>query len=125
MKVKVSTLVTAVSILQAIDNSAMKLSTSYKVRKILDISQEAIMEFEEKRVKLAETYGTLNESGTQYEFADQAAKDEFQASLNSMLEDEMDLDIVKIPLDMVDDYITIAPVNIPYVEWFISGLTDG
>ena len=83
------------------------------------------MEFEEKRVKLAETYGTLNESGTQYEFADQAAKDEFQASLNSMLEDEMDLDIVKIPLDMVDDYITIAPVNIPYVEWFISGLTDG
>jgi hypothetical protein len=124
MKVKVSLLVTAVSILKAIDTTAMKLSTSYKIRKILDMSQEAIMEFEGKRVALAEKHGTLNESGQQYEFKTDKDSEKFQSDLNDMLEDEIDLDIVKIPLDLVDEYINIAPINVPYVEWFISGLDD-
>jgi hypothetical protein len=124
MKVKVSLLVTAVSILKAIDTTTMKLSTSYRIRKILDVGQEAIMDFEGLRVALAEKHGTLNEAGTQYIFDTPEDNEVFKKDLNELLEDEVELDITPVPLELVDEYIHIAPINVPYVAWFISGLEE-
>jgi len=122
MKIKVSLLITAVSILKSIDTTKMKLSTSYKVRQILNACEDAVQDFEAKRVSIAEAHGTLNEAKTQYDFKDGSAKAEFQKKLQEVMDDDIDIKITKIPVDLLDDYITIEPTNIPYVEWFISGL---
>lgn len=122
MKVKVSILVTAVGILRSIDTTAMKLSTSYKVRQVLNESQNAITDFEAKRVSLASKYGTLSEDKSHYLFATDAAKETFQSHMNALMDDEVDIDIKRIPIELLDDYIIIEPSNVPYVEWFVSGL---
>jgi len=122
MKVKVSLLVTAVSILKDIDTTEMKLSTAYKVSQLMKTTQESIDGFDARRVKLAEKHGTLNEENTHYNFADTEAEDTFKKDLNAMLDDEIDLKITKIPVALLDDYINIKPSDIKYVEWFISGI---
>jgi hypothetical protein len=38
------------------------------------------------------------------------------------MDEDMDIDITPIPVDLLDDYITLEPTNIPFVEWFITGL---
>jgi hypothetical protein len=122
MKVKASLLVTAVSILSSIDLTAMRLSTSYKVRQVLRESQDAVKDFETQRIALAEELGTLNEDKTKYDFETDEIGAEFRKRLQVMMDDEIDIDVKKIPVDLLDEYITIEPQNIPYVEWFISGL---
>jgi hypothetical protein len=122
MKVKVSLLVTAVGILSSIDLTKMKLSTSYKVRQVLTESQTAVQDFETQRVALAEELGTLNEDKTKYDFETDEIGAEFRKRLQVMMDDEIDIKVEKIPVEILDEYITIEPQNIPYVEWFISGL---
>lgn len=122
MKVKVSTLVTAINILKNIDVTQMKLSTSYKVRQVLTTCQDAIDGFEARRIQLAEKHGTLNESGEQYIFEGDEAKERFQKGLQDLLSDEIDLKVDKIPVALLDEYISIEPANVPSIEWFISGL---
>lgn len=122
MKVKVSLLVTAISILKDIDLTDMKLSVAYKVRQVMDTAQDGIDGFEAKRVKLAEKHGTLNEAKTHYDFKDDTAEAAFKKGLQEMLDDEIDLEITKIPVTLLDEYIDIKPVDVKYVEWFVSGL---
>jgi len=78
MKIKVSLLITAVGILKAIDMTKMKLSTSYKVRQILNKCEDAIQDFQAIRIQLAEKHGKLNEEQTQYEFSTDEAREAFQ-----------------------------------------------
>ena len=124
MKIKVSLLITAVGILKSIDMTKMKLSTSYKVRQVLNKCEEAIQGFEDKRVVLAEKYGTLSEDKTHYSFETDESKASFQEELSKVMDDEIDIDIKPIPLELLDDYINIEPGNVPFVEWFISGLEE-
>ena len=124
MKVKASLVVTAVGILKSIDLTKMKLSTSYKVRQILKNCEEALGDFEQRRVKLAEEYGTLNEAGDKYDFADDEAAQAFQDGMNALLDDEFDIKIKKIHVDLLDEYIDIEPTNVDLVAWFIDGLED-
>lgn len=122
MKVKVSLLITAVGILKTIDITKMKLSTAYKVRHVFDSSELAIKDFETQRIALAEKHGTMSEDSTHYIFETEKDKEKFQAGMLEIMEDEIDIDITPIPIDIIDDYITIEPSNVPFVEWFISGL---
>jgi len=122
MKIKVSLLITAVGILKAIDMTKMKLSTSYKVRQILNKCEDAIQDFQTVRIQLAEKHGTLNEEKTQYEFSTDESKEAFQDELSEVMEDEIDMDIKTIHIDLLDDYLDIEPGNIEYVSWFIEGL---
>lgn len=122
MKVKVSLLITAVAILRTIDITKMKLSTSYKVRKVLTECQSAVSDFETKRVALAEQHGKLSEDASHYTFEKDEDKDAFQAKMMELMEDEVDIDVKPIPIDLLDEYINIEPNNVPYVEWFVSGL---
>jgi hypothetical protein len=124
MKVPASTILSALGILKTIDTTDMKLSTSYKVKKVLNACQEAISDFDKKRVALAEKHGTLNKDKTQYLFEKEGSQEAFQAEIQEMLDDEIDVDIPKIPLELVEDYITIAPVSVELVSWFIDGLED-
>ncbi len=122
MKIKASLIVTAVGVLKAIDTTAMKLSTSYKVKTILAACQLASEDFEAKRIKMAEKHGTLSKDKTHYEFTKKGSQAEFQKEMAVILDDTIDMDIKKIPLELIDDYITIEPGNIQFVEWFITGL---
>ena len=122
MKIKVSLLITAVGILKAIDMTKMKLSTSYKVRQVLNKCEDAIQDFQTVRIQLAEKYGTLNEEKTQYEFAGDIEREAFQDELSEVMEDEIDMDIKTIHIDLLDDYLDIEPGNVEYVSWFIEGL---
>ncbi len=122
MKVKVSLLITAVSILRTIDTTKMKLSTSYKVRQVLKEAQDATSDFETKRVTMAEKHGKLSEDKTHYTFETDVEKDAFQVQMQALMNDEIDINITKIPVHLIDDYINIEPSNVPYVEWFVSGL---
>ena len=124
MKIKASLILNAVSILKTLDTTAMKLSTSYKVKTILNACQFGIEDFEAKRIKMAETHGTLSEDGSHYEFTKKGSQEAFQKDLNEMLDDDIDISFQKIPLALIDDYLVIAPANIKFVEWFIEGL-DG
>lgn len=123
MKVKASVIVSAVGVLRAIDTTKMKLSTSYKVKTILASCQLAVEDFETKRREMAEKHGTLSEDETHYEFTEEGSQEAFQAEMQEMLDDEVDVDIKKkIPLDLIDDYVDIEPANVHLVEWFVDGL---
>jgi hypothetical protein len=122
MKVKLSLLVTAVAILRTIDFTKMKLSTAYKVRQVLAKSQDAISDFENRRVSLAKELGELNEEKDRYIFTDKEKEQSFRDQLQEWMDEDMDIDITPIPVDLLDDYITLEPTNIPFVEWFITGL---
>jgi hypothetical protein len=121
MKIKVSLLITAVGILKAIDMTKMKLSTSYKVRQILNKCEDAIQDFQAVRINLAEKHGKLNEEETQYEFSTDESREAFQDELSAVMEDEIDMDIKPIHIDLLDDYLDIEPSNVDYVSWFIEG----
>lgn len=84
--------------------------------------QLAIEDFEAKRKKMAETHGELNKDKTHYEFKKKGSQDAFQKEMKIMLDDTIDIKIKKIPLELIDDYVTIEPSNIHLVEWFIDGL---
>lgn len=122
MKIKVGRIVTAVGILKTVDTTKLKLSTAYQVKQVLNKCEEAITDFESRRIELAKEYGTLNEDEQFYNFETDEAKQNFQDGLQELLEDEIDLDIKKIPIELLDDYITIEPSNIDFISWFISGL---
>ena len=123
MKVKASLIVSAVGVLKAIDTTAMKLSTSYKVKTVMAACQLAVEDFEAKRVKIASKHGVLSEDKTHYEFKEEGGQEAFQEAMQKMLDDTIDIDIKKkIPLALIDDYIMIEPSNIGLVEWFIDGL---
>ena len=122
MKVKVSLLVTAVAILRTIDFTKMKLSTAYKVRQVLAKCQDAVSDFENRRMSLAKELGELNEEKDRYIFADKEKEQSFRDQLQEWMDEDMDIDITPIPVDLLDDYITLEPTNVPFVEWFISGL---
>lgn len=122
MKIKASLIVSAVGVLKAIDTTDMKLSTSYKVKTIMGACQLAVEDFEAKRVKMAEKHGALSKDKSHYEFSKKGSQAEFQKEMQTILDDTIDIDIKKIPLELIDDYITIAPGNIQFIEWFISGL---
>lgn len=122
MKVKVSRIVSAVGVLRAIDTTKMKLSTSYKVKLVLGACQTAIEDFEAKRKTLAETHGTLSEDKTHYDFKDEDAQEAFQAGMQEMMDDEVDIDVTPIPLELVDEHLQIEPANVELVSWFIAGL---
>jgi len=122
MKIQASLIVSAVGVLKAIDTTDMKLSTSYKVKTVLAACQLAVEDFEAKRVKMAEKHGTLSEDKSHYEFTKDGSNEAFQKEMQSVLDDKIEMDVNKIPFELLDDYITIAPANVQFVEWFISGL---
>lgn len=121
MKIKASLIVSAVGVLQAIDTTAMKLSTSYKVKTVLAACQLAVEDFEAKRIVLAEKHGTLSKDKSHFEFTKKGSQESFQKEMAVILDDNIDMDVKKIPLELLDDHLTIAPGNIQFVEWFISG----
>lgn len=121
MKIKASLIVSAVGVLQAIDTTKMKLSTSYKVKTVMAACQVAIEDFEAKRLKLAEKHGTLSKDKSHYDFKKKGSQEAFQKEIQVVLDDVIDIEIKKIPLDLIDDYLDIAPGNIKLVEWFIDG----
>lgn len=122
MKIKASLIVSAVGVLKAVDTTDMKLSTSYKVKTIMAACQLAIEDFEAKRIKMAEKHGTLSKDKSHYEFAKKGSQEAFQKEMQVILDDNIDITIKKIPFVLLDDYLNIAPGNIQFVEWFISGL---
>lgn len=124
MKIKASTIMSALGILRSIDTTAMKLSVSYKVKKVLNECEAAISGFEAKRKELAAEHGELNEEETHYLFEAEGSEKAFQDALQEMLDDEVDIMINKIPLDLIDEYVTVEPANIELVSWFIDGLED-
>jgi len=122
MKIKTSVIVSALGVLKAIDTTKMKLSTSYKVKTILAACQLAMEDFEAKRIKMAESHGTLSKDKSHYEFTKKGSQAAFEIDMQAMMDDMIDMDIKKIPLSLVDDYIDVEPTNVNLVEWFIDGL---
>lgn len=122
MKVKVQVLLSSLSILKALDTTNMKLSTSYKVRKVLNACQDALSDFDAKRTAIAENFGTLNKEKNQFMFETDEKKAEFQEKLTEILEDEIEMDVKPIPFELLDECINIPPADIALVEWFVEGL---
>ncbi len=122
MKVKAQTLVQAVPLLQKLDFMDMKLSTAHKLRKILKEAQEAISDFEQRRIALAQEHGELNEEKTKYEFKTDEMQEQFQNKLQALLDEDLELDIKPIPIELVDDHINVAPAGVELLEWAVSGL---
>jgi len=120
---KVSTLIGSVATLGKIDVMTLKLSTAYKVNKILAECKLAVAEFEQRRIELAKKYGTLSEDEQQYTFEDEA-RELFSKELEEMLDEEVDMEFKKIPAADLEDRLDISPGEIPFVEWFIDGLGD-
>ncbi len=121
MKIKANLIVNAVGVLQNLDTTEMKLSTSYKVNTVLASCKLAVSDFEVKRIEMAGKHGTLSEDKSHYVFEADGAQKAFQDEMAEMLTDEIDMGDVKlIPLTLIDDYITIAPSNVQFVEWFID-----
>jgi hypothetical protein len=122
MKIKANTLVSSINIFKQIDMTKMKLSTAYKFRKILEEAEKAIGDFESRRMVIAEKHGTLSEDKTKYLFETETEKAAFQDELMELMDDEFELEITPIPLELVDDYITVEPAGVELISWAISGL---
>lgn len=122
MKVKASRVVNAVGILKSLDLTKMKLSTAYSVRMRLNEFQSVMEDFETRRLELAKTHGTMSEDKTHYEFTEEGSKEAFQESMQTMLDDELEMNIKPIPIALLDEYIEIEPINVELISWFISGL---
>ena len=124
MKVQALTLVTAIGILKDIDFTKMKLSVAYKMEKILKEGQVAVAAFHIRRIELAKKYGELNDAKDQYIFPDDETEEKFRNELKEMSEDEIELEVPKVHIDLLDEYINIEPVNVQFVSWFVDGLDD-
>jgi hypothetical protein len=123
MKVQVSTILSALGILKALDTTAMKLSTSVLVKKVLVACEFSIQDFEAKRIALAKKHGILNDDKTKYLFETPDAQGSFENDMQEIMDDEIDIDIpAKIPLALIDDHINIAPSQVELVSWFIEGI---
>ena len=122
MNIEVNLLVTAVGVLKTLDTTKMKLNTAYKLKQILNSCQDAINDFEGRRIGLAQKYGKLPEGEQFYQFPDDTARESFQSELTELLSQEIDVNIKKIHIDEISDYLEIEPSNIPFIEWFVDGL---
>jgi len=118
---KVSTLVGSVRTLEKVDATTLKLSTAYKINKILAECKLAVQDFEQRRLELAKTHGELSEDGQMYNFTDES-RVLFSEALQEILDDDVALDIKKIPYSELEDRLEVAPAEIQFVEWFIEGL---
>ena len=120
---KVSTIISSVPTLEKIDTTSLKLSTAYKISKILVETKAIVADYEKRRIALASEHGTLNEDGTHYTFDDESIH-VFNKGMEAIHNDEIELGIKKIHLSELDDTVTLSPAEIPSVEWFIEGFED-
>jgi len=94
----------------------LKLSTSYKVNKILAECKLAVAEFEQRRIELAKKYGTLSEDEKQYTLEEET-RELFSKELEEMLDEEVDMEFKKIPADDLEARLDISPAEITFVPW--------
>jgi hypothetical protein len=120
---KVSTLIGSVTTLDKIDLMTLKLSTAYKLNKILKECKLAVSDFEARRLELAKEHGKLTKDGLQYSFTEKN-RVIFTAAMSELLDDDVELTFKKIPLADLDDRLELSPSEMPFVEWFIDGLED-
>jgi hypothetical protein len=121
MKIKVIRVVNSVPILKEMADTKFKVSTTYKIRKIIDECNIISMAFEKQRLELLEKYATLNKAKTEYKFNTKKPGDldAYNEEMSGVTEDEVEISIPLLALAEIDSF-DIEPSRIGIIDWFLE-----
>ena len=117
MKLKLEKIVNATQPLSRLMVQPMKIAQSWSLSKLSKLIDVELKSFDEARNKLLAEYGTLTEDGTQYIFATDKAMP-FSEEIKSLLDQEIDIEIVPISLSKLDR-IDISASDLLMLDWLI------
>ena len=115
---KVVDIVNSVPVINELMTLKMKISVSYKLKKIADEASIVLDQFNEARTELLTEFGTLDEAGTKYNFAD-GNEVKFTEALNKYVDDDVKLTTPTISLAELDG-VEIEPNKIGMIMWFLD-----
>ena len=116
---KILQIINSIPAMQELMSQKMKISTSYKLKKIIDEVNEISKSFEDSRKEILEKHATLSEDETQYTFAGDDSRVTYEKELSVLLDDEIVFDFKTISVDeMADMEITMSGYET--IEWFIT-----
>ena len=119
MKIKVADFRAAFEPLKRLLQVEMEFKLMYRLNKITKKVIREMEEQEELRVKLIKKYGFINDKN-QYEVAKDKVE-EFTKEWVSILNDEIELDIQKIPYELLEkSNIKVSAAEMCYLELFID-----
>jgi len=117
-KIKLVQVMNAVDSLRKLSVSELPLKLSYKLSKITQACQVEIDFYEDKRLELAEKYGTLNDDKTSYNVVPEKAE-EVQKLLIELGDLEIQNDIPSLELSLDLD-LKLTPNDVALLEPFIT-----
>ena len=120
MLVKLKDVKAADKILKSILNTKMDMKLAYRMKKILGKITPYMDKIDEQGNALVRKHGTLNESGQGYNVAPDKL-DAFTADFVAFLDDPTEINIEKIPFDMLEQIgIKLSPDEMITLESFIE-----
>lgn len=116
IKTTINSIVKAKTALAKLADKDLPVMQSYNIAKIIRHADNALLPFEDARIRLCEKYGTLDDSKKQYRInpADNFA---FQQDMNELLEQPVSIDAEKIKLT---DDITLSAKDIIDLDGFLE-----
>lgn len=119
MRMKILQIINSIPTIQELMNQKMKISTSYKLKKIIDEVNEISKSFDDSRKELLANYAELSQDGEQYTFRDDDAKLAYQNELQVILSDTIVFDFKSISVDEMAN-IELDMSGYESIEWFMT-----
>ncbi len=121
MKIKVIRVINAIPILKEMAATKFKVSTTYKIKKIIDECNDVATAFETQRIALLDQYAVLSEDKTEYKFDAEEPTDmeKFNVEMEVVTEDEVEMNVPMISIDEIDSF-DIEPARIGIIDWFLE-----
>ena len=121
MKVKILDIINAAPILREFAETKIKISVSYKVKKLIDECNIVMIAYDKKRTELLKKYAKINKKGDKYEFPKGTKKPLalFNEGMKELTDDEVEMDFLTLTLDELE-VVEIEPSRIKTIEWFLD-----
>lgn len=122
MKVKVIHILNAVPILKELNQTKVKLSVSYKLKKIIQECNIVSSSFDDKNKELLTKYAVHDSKKDTFTFPKKAvAKSKaYQEAIDKIIQDTIDIEVPMLMAEEVEEYLNIEPSKLDIVEWFIK-----
>ena len=115
IKTTLNSIVKAKTALAKLADKDLPVMQSYNIAKIIRQADNALLPFEDARIRLCEKYGTLDDSKKQYRI-NPADNSTFQQDMNELLSQTVEIEAEKIK---VTENVTLSAKDIIDLEDFL------
>ncbi len=121
MKIKIKDLLERRIALDKVLASSLPFKLSYRLNKIAAAFMSEMNCIEKTRAEMIKTFGTEKENGD-YKIEDVKQTKKFQEAWGKFIEDDIEFNIQKIPLDVLEDgRVLLSAYDIANLELFMEG----